>query len=80
MNDNLVEEYYDCGQIKSRKKNGEQTLWYSNGKMEYQVFYVNGKKNGVEKRWCSDGKIKYLIYYNNGKIEHVVANGRRIVK
>ena len=51
------------------RENGTVTLWYDNGRREYEVFFVAGVKQGIEKWWYDNGVQRIEIRYRDG-VEH----------
>lgn len=48
------------------QKNGVSQKWFSNGKLQKQIFYKNNKLEGEGKSWWEDGKLASKSFYVNG--------------
>lgn len=46
-----------------------EQLFYENGDLKVQRFYVNGKKNGKYNYWYKNGQKMEQVFYENGKFE-----------
>lgn len=50
---------------------GLYTFFYPNGKLHYQVNYVDNKKHGLEKSFYEDGSVKSIGKYEYGKQDSI---------
>jgi antitoxin component YwqK of YwqJK toxin-antitoxin module len=77
-NTEVVEEYWPDGQLRLRKEvlrledgsyvdHGSFERWHSNGKKEYEAFFVRGKKEGTTIRYHKNGQKASEQEYKNGK-------------
>jgi len=44
-------------------------MWYENGQLEVQSFWMNGKRKEKYKRWHENGRPWVHAFYQNGKLE-----------
>lgn len=69
---NIIEEFYENGQIKSKKEykngvlDGVVEYYFESGEMEIKNQYVDGRLNGFYKIYRMDGSLKYSFTYENG--------------
>lgn len=70
----LVEEFYDSGEIKVRSEfvNGVQsgltTLYYKNGMVEAEMQYKDGVKHGQTRQYFESGGTSKIAHSENGKL------------
>jgi len=50
---------------------GKQVVYYANGKVEEEAFYLNGKLHGKKRVWYPDGKLYADENYVNGVIDGI---------
>lgn len=64
--DGLVVEYYDTGQVRS-KRHYEHGVEHDNGAKWAIAEYRNGKPIGEHRRWFPDGRLGYVKHHQNGR-------------
>lgn len=62
-------------------KHGKETLYYLDGKIAQQSFYIDGKRDGLYQIFSQKGVLIYEAYYRNGELHGLckifdVASGR----
>lgn len=69
IEDGLLKEYYDSGNLKleykynNGKKNGLQKKWHDNKQLAINYNYINGRLDGLQKKWYRNGNIQSEINY-----------------
>jgi antitoxin component YwqK of YwqJK toxin-antitoxin module len=70
----VVTNHYDNGKVsathqelESGKKNGVETVYYFDGKKQFQRTWKNGKLNGVGTHYHANGNVYYESSYANGE-------------
>ncbi|PID27515.1 MAG: hypothetical protein CR982_05275 [Candidatus Cloacimonadota bacterium] len=53
--------------IKKGVLEGRSTVWFKNGKIMGQGYYIEGKREGEWSFFNENGSLKYTHYYKNGK-------------
>lgn len=65
--------YYDNGKIKETitmkngKKNGLYQLFYNNGILRLETYYINNKPHGIGLWYSLNGSLSQVQYHNYGK-------------
>lgn len=78
----VVESYYDNGQLKSRTnyKNDEleglYERWYDNGQPESRINYENGKLDGLYEAWYENGQLRERAIYKDGVKQYSNVNNK----
>lgn len=68
-----IKNHYDDGQISAHlfennkgQRHGLETIYYQNGKKQYERLWKNGKLDGEAKHFYRDGSLHYTEYHDQG--------------